>query len=40
MEVIIDQTGMLRFPGLYFENWKEYPAGKILHPRWVFFCLT
>ncbi|KAL0369214.1 UNVERIFIED_CONTAM: Phosphoglucan, water dikinase, chloroplastic [Sesamum calycinum] len=33
MEAITGQTGMQRFPGLYFANLKEFPAEKTLHFR-------
>ncbi|KAK4387285.1 Phosphoglucan, water dikinase, chloroplastic [Sesamum angolense] len=38
MEAITGQTGMQRFPGLYFANLKEFPAEKTLHFR--YHCLT
>lgn len=39
-EVIIGQTGMLKFQGLYSANWNEFPAGKMLHLRCLLFSLS
>lgn len=40
MEVIAGQTGMQRYPGLYFVNWSAFSSGK-MHPlRWSMCFLT